>query len=79
MLSQRIIQHTRHHLTRSVKPASVSVFRQLHSLHEDSASVLPNNIETASASFKVGFFFYLKKGPVELILLFRKMQRKCKN
>ncbi|GAN06503.1 methylcrotonoyl-CoA carboxylase [Mucor ambiguus] len=52
MLSQRIIQHTRHQLTRSVKPASFSVFRQFHSIHEDSASVLPNNVETASASFK---------------------------
>lgn len=61
MLSQRIIQHTRHHLTRSVKPATVSVFRQFHSLHEDNASVLPNNIETASASFKVGVFLFEKK------------------
>ncbi|GAA5807782.1 Methylcrotonoyl-CoA carboxylase beta chain, mitochondrial [Mucor flavus] len=49
MLSQRLIQHT----SRISRPAFNTLVRaKFHSLHEDSSSVLPNNVETASASFK---------------------------
>lgn len=50
MLSHRLIQHT----SRLSRPALNTVLRaQYHSLHEDTAAVLPNNVETASATFKV--------------------------
>lgn len=50
MLSTRLIQHT----SRISRPTLNTILRaKYHSLHEDTASVLPNNVETASASFKV--------------------------
>lgn len=50
MLSHRLIQQT----SRLSRPALNTVLRaRYHSMHEENASVLPNNVETASASFKV--------------------------
>lgn len=56
MLSQRLLQHTRHTLAKNTTRTSGIVFnkaQRYHSLHEDQASVLPNKVETASSSFKV--------------------------
>jgi hypothetical protein len=53
MLSHRLIQSS----VRLSRPTLNTVLRaQYHSLHEDTASVLPNNVETASASFKVKYY-----------------------
>lgn len=59
MLSQRIFQQSRRHLT---KPLAVLSRARFHSIYEDQASVLPNKIETASTNFKVKSFLISRKG-----------------
>lgn len=66
MISQRLIRHT----ARLSRPTLNTVLRsQYHSLHEDSASVLPNNVETASASFKVNRYSGSLQKDVDFFLL----------
>jgi hypothetical protein len=76
MLSQRLLQHTRNTLARNTTRTSGVIFnkaQQFHSIHEDQASVLPNKVETASASFKVSFFFV----SVSYGILMRFIKGKC--
>lgn len=54
MLSLKLLNQTKAAVLRNTRPAFTSLFRsQYHTFHEDNASVLPNLVEPASASFKV--------------------------
>lgn len=83
MLSLRALNQVRTGIIKNTKPAITTLFKShYHSFHEDNASVIPNIVETASASFKVK-----KKKENEMIdetwiadsCHKRKTQRKCKN
>ncbi|CEG78676.1 Putative Methylcrotonoyl-CoA carboxylase subunit beta [Rhizopus microsporus] len=53
MLSLKLLNQTKTAVLRNTRPAFTSLFRsQYHTFHEDNASVLPNLVEPASASFK---------------------------
>lgn len=54
MLSLRALNQVRTGIIKNTKPAITTLFKShYHSFHEDNASVIPNIVETASASFKV--------------------------
>ncbi|KAG1046585.1 hypothetical protein G6F43_010933 [Rhizopus delemar] len=53
MLSLRALNQVRTGIVKNTKPAITTLFKShYHSFHEDNASVIPNVVETASASFK---------------------------
>lgn len=53
MLSSRLAQATRSVSRHSLTFKKATVLRGYHVFHEEQANVLPNKVETASASFKV--------------------------
>jgi hypothetical protein len=53
MLSSRLTQATRSVSRHSLTFKKATVLRSYHVFHEEQANVLPNKVETASASFKV--------------------------
>lgn len=81
MLSIKTLSQARIALIK--RSSIVTLFRsQYHSFHEDNASVLPNLVETASASFKVTPKKKTKRNLPLIVYFFykqRKIKRTCKN